>query len=232
MICARLVATASALVLLAVVAAAPARATDSITLPGNTTIRVPVTSYFGLRFKQVVRQSYDVSCGAAALATLLKYYYGMAVDEKKIIEQIFAKSTEEQKKKINAYGFSMLELKKMGESLGFAAGGFKLDNVEKLAKLKVPVITLITVRGYKHFVVLKGLYRGQVYIADPAFGNRSRPLDRFADEWDGVILVFVSDKVAGHNDFSADGSLSAPAQDVLPLIDRYARPITRSPTEF
>jgi predicted double-glycine peptidase len=210
----------------------PALATDSIPLPGNTTIRAPVTSYFGLRFKQVVRQGYDVSCGAAALATLLKYYYGMDVGEKQIIEEIFANSTDEQKQKINAYGFSMLELKHYGESLGFVGGGFKLDSVEKLAKLRVPALTLITVRGYKHFVVLKGLYRGQVYIADPAFGNRSRPLERFATEWDGVILVLVSDKFTGRNDFSADGSLRAPADGVLPLIDRYARPITRSPTEF
>jgi predicted double-glycine peptidase len=228
----RLIASVSALLLLPLMAMTPARAADTIPLPGNTTISVPVTSYFGLRFKQVVRQAYDVSCGAAALATLLRYYYGMPVDEKELIERIFAKSSEEEKAKINAYGFSMLELKHMGESLGFTAGGFRLDDVQKLARLRIPVITLITIRGYKHFVVLKGLYRGQVYIADPAFGNRSRPLDRFAREWDGVILVFVSDKIAGRNDFSADGSLSAPAQGVLPLIDRYARPITRSPTEF
>jgi predicted double-glycine peptidase len=232
MIRARLAAMASALLLMTAVAAGPARATDSIPLPGNTTIRAPVTSYFGLRFKQVVRQSYDISCGAAALATLLKYYYGMPISEKEIIEQIFAKSSDDQKKKINAYGFSMLELKRFGESLGFVVGGFRLDGVEKLAKLKVPVLTLITVRGYKHFVVLKGLYQGQVYIADPAFGNRSRPLERFAHEWDGVVLVMVSDKIAGRNDFSADGSLRAPGEGVLPLIDRYARPITRSPTEF
>lgn len=222
----------SVLLLGAAIVGSPARAADIITLPGNTTIQAPVTSYFGLRFKQVVRQGYDVSCGAAALATLLKYYYGMQVSEKEIIEQIFSKSTDDQKKKINAYGFSMLELKHFGESLGFVAGGFKLDSAEKLAKLKVPVLTLITVRGYKHFVVLKGLYQGQVYIADPAFGNRSRPLDRFQKEWDGVILVMVSDKIAGRNDFSADGSLSAPAQGVLPLIDKFTPAITRAPTEF
>src|SRR5262245_33376991 len=102
----RILVAASVSMLLSSAAVAPARATDSITIPGNTTIRVPVTSYFGLRFKQVVRQAYDVSCGAAALATLLKYYYGMPVDEKKIIEQIFAKSSDEEKKKINALGFS------------------------------------------------------------------------------------------------------------------------------
>ncbi|MFZ5790970.1 MAG: C39 family peptidase [Pseudomonadota bacterium] len=209
-----------------------AGAGDVITLPGRTTINVPVTSYFSLRFKQVVRQAYDVSCGAAALATLLTYYYGMNVSEKEIIERIFEKSTEEEKKKINALGFSMLELKRMGEALGFAVGGFRLDSVEKLAKLKVPAITLTTVRGYKHFVVLKGLSRGQVFIADPAFGNRSRSLERFAEEWDNVILVMVSDKIEGRNDFSPEGSLTGRAQEILPLLDNYVRPITRGATEF
>lgn len=209
-----------------------AGAGDTITLPGRTTINVPVTSYFDLRFKQVVRQRYDLSCGAAALATLLTYYYGMNVSEKQIIDLMFEKATEEEKKKINALGFSMLELKRMGEALGFTAGGFRIDSVEKIAKLKVPAITLTTVRGYKHFVVLKGLSRGQVFIADPAFGNRSRSLERFAEEWDGVILVLVSDKIQARNDFSPEGSLTGRTQDVISILDRYARPITRGATEF
>ena len=208
------------------------RADQPVTLPGNTTIHAPVTSYFALRFKQVVKQGYDISCGAAALATLLKYYWGVDTDEKKIIEGILAGISDDEKKKINDGGFSMLELKRMGESLGFAAGGFRLDSVDKLAKLKVPALTLITVRGYKHFVVLKGLSRGQVYIADPAFGNRSRSLERFTEEWDGVILVFVNSKLTARNDFSADGSLSGRPGEVLPLIDRYARPIERVSGEF
>jgi predicted double-glycine peptidase len=213
--------------------AAPAGAEQQpVTMPGGQVINAPVTSYFALRFKQVVRQSYDISCGAAALATLMKYYWGIDTDEKKIIEGVLAGSSDDEKKKINADGFSMLELKHMGESLGFASGGFRLDSVEKLAKLKVPVLTLITVRGYKHFVVLKGLSQGQVYIADPAFGNRSRSLERFTEEWDGVILVFVNSNLTARNDFFADGSLSGRANEILPLIDRYARPIERVSGEF
>ena len=211
---------------------AAAKADQPIPLPGDTSIRVPVTSYVALRFKQIVKQGYDISCGAAALATLLTYYYGVKVSEKDVIDGVFAKSTDEDKKKINAYGFSMLELKHFGESLGFASGGFRIDDVNKLAKLKVPALTLITIRGYAHFVVLKGISRGQVIIADPAFGNRSRPLDRFAQEWDGVILVLVSDKLAGNPDFSPETSLRGRAQDVVPLIDRFGAPYTPTTGEF
>jgi predicted double-glycine peptidase len=212
--------------------ASTAMADQVIALPGNTNIRAPVKSYVSLRFDKVVKQGFDVSCGAAALATLLTYYYGLELTEKDVIEKIFAKSTEEEKQKINAYGFSMLELKRFGEDLGFAAGGFRVDSAEKLAKLSVPAITLITVRGYAHFVVLKGISGGQVFIADPAFGNRSRPLDRFADEWDGVILVLVNTEITGNPDFSPERSLSGRPQDVLPLVDRYGGSITPNAGEF
>ncbi|QEX17532.1 hypothetical protein FRZ44_28320 [Hypericibacter terrae] len=213
--------------------AAPAGAEQQpVRLPGGQMINAPVTSYFALRFKQVVKQGYDISCGAAALATLMKYYWGVDTDEKKIIEGILARSSEDEKKQINGMGFSMLELKHLGESLGFSAGGFRLDSVEKLAKLKVPALTLITVRGYKHFVVFKGVSQGQVYIADPAFGNRSRSLERFTEEWDGVILVFVSDKYTGLSGFSADGSLSGRPREVVPLIQRYTGQIDHLSGEF
>lgn len=212
--------------------ASTAGADQVISLPGNTNIRAPVKSYVALRFEQVVKQGYDISCGAAALATLLTYYYGLEMTEKDVIDRIFAKSTDEEKQKINAYGFSMLELKRLGEDLGFAAGGFRVDGPEKLAKLTIPAITLISIRGYAHFVVLKGLSGGQVFIADPAFGNRSRPLDRFADEWDGVILVLVNTEITGNPDFSPERSLSGRPQDVLPLIDRYGGSITPNTGEF
>lgn len=226
----RLVASLAGVAFLALASAA--QADQAIPLPGNTTIRAPVTSYVALRFKQIVKQEYDVSCGAAAMATLLTYYYGVKIGEKDIIDYVFAKSSDEDKQKINAYGFSMLELKRFGEDLGFVAGGFRIDDVNKLAKLNVPALTLITVRGYTHFVVLKGISRGQVYIADPAFGNRSRPLDRFAEEWGGVVLLFASDKLPGNPEFSPEGSLQARARDVIPLIDRYGSPYTPMTGEF
>jgi len=207
-------------------------ADQAIQLPGNTNIRAPVTSYVSLRFKQVVKQGYDLSCGAAALATLLTYYYGIKVNEKDLIDKVFSTSSDETKKKISQGGFSMLELKHLGESYGFAAAGFKVDDAAKLAKLKIPALTLITIRGYSHFVVLKGISRGQVFIADPAFGNRSRPLDRFAKEWDGVILVFVNNKIAANQEFSPEGSLKGRPQDVIPLIDRYGGPFTPNSGEF
>jgi hypothetical protein len=65
--------------------AAPATAAELVALPGRTVITAPVKSMMELRFVNVVRQAYDVSCGAAALATLLTYYYDLPVGEQQII---------------------------------------------------------------------------------------------------------------------------------------------------
>ncbi len=213
---------------LLLVAAAGAARAEIVQAPGEL-FNVPVQSYTELRFKNVVKQGNDLSCGAAALATLLTYFYGLKIDEKKVIDAILAMSNEEDKQKIQTYGFSMLELKRFGERVGFAAGGFRVTKVEDLAKLRVPAITLINIRGYKHFVVIKGMSEGRVFVADPAFGNRTRPLSRFAKEWNGTILVFLSNQLSGKPDFAFEGAPRGRERDVIPMLDQGLRTIAPLP---
>lgn len=216
-------------------AAAPAAAGDStFELPGagGTTLEVPLKTYVQLRYRDMVRQGYDVSCGAAALATILKYFYGEDVSEKEVIDQIMENSDEETKEKIGKDGFSMLELKKEGERYGLIAGGFRIPEVENLLSLKVPAITLISVRGYDHFVVIRSVENGQIYIADPAFGNRTRDLETFADQWKNVILVFLSKDKVGEKEFKRTTQIRAREEQVIPLIDRISPTITPRPGEF
>jgi len=162
-----------------------------VTLPANDVINQPVKSYTELRFKGVTRQSLDISCGAAALATLLKGYFGLPVDEPTLIKAILTNATPDDAKKIAVYGFSMLELKHFAETQGLVAGGFKSDDVAQLRKLRAPVIALVDSRGYKHFVVIRHVRGNEVAIADPVFGNRTERLDKFAKRWNNVILVVV-----------------------------------------
>lgn len=206
---------------------------NPITVPSQGLIRVSVKSLVELRFDKVVRQTRDLSCGAAALATLFTYYYGMPFSEEQIIEGILRASSAEDKEKIQKHGFSMLELKRAGERLGFVSGGFRIPVVKRLAQLEVPAITLVNNRGYNHFVVIKGLANNEVFIADPAFGNRSRSLESFAAEWNNVILVFVNDTASGDSTFSFKPTPEAPAQQVFTILDRAMRNITsREPGEF
>lgn len=225
------------LALAAVAAAAtllptPAPANDLVVAPAGQVFNKPARSLVELHFRNVVRQAYDVSCGAAALATLLRHYYGLDVDERAVIETILAQTQPEDRDKIAALGFSLLELKRAGERYGFTAAGFRVADVNRLSRLKVPVLTLISIRGYRHFVVLKGVAGGRAYIADPAFGNRSRPLDRFAEEWSGVILVVVSDQHRGRDDFTFEGMPRARTEQVLTLVDRLLLGTSRLGGEF
>ncbi|MDX1540049.1 MAG: C39 family peptidase [Geminicoccaceae bacterium] len=200
-------------------------------IPNYTNLlQAPVKSYVELRFKNVIRQTRDVSCGAAALATLLHYYYGdQAVGENAIIEAAFEIGDEA---KIRQDGFSMLELKRVGQQHGYVAQGFKIADVEDLRQLRVPVLTLVNTRGYEHFVVLKGIEGDQVFIADPAFGNRARPIEVFAEEWRNVILVLLSPDRPGQDAFAYDHGPRGRMSDLIPLLDRTLVTIRRSGGEF
>jgi len=129
---------------------------------------VPVKSMKEVKFAATVRQQYDFSCGSAALSTLLTHHYNFAVTEEKVFEQMFLNGDQS---KIRLEGFSLLDMKRYLESLGFEADGFE-EPLGKLVTASLPAIVLINQSGYNHFVVVKGVRDGRVLIGDPAGGAR------------------------------------------------------------
>lgn len=195
-------------------------------------LQVKVRSLAELRFRNMERQSRDLSCGAAALATLLEHGYGIEADEGQIIEAIIGNAPEQTRAKIAEQGFSLLELKRYLESQGFAAGGFQLERVEQLANLKVPVIALVNVRGYNHFVVIKRIADGRVLIADPAFGNTRPPLSTFAAQWNGIILVAARPDLAPRPVFMEDPTIRARPGDLRTIAAALGTAELTLPGEF
>ena len=216
-----------ALVLLGI----PPASVDAITfqMPGQTVLNVPVRTLVDLRYKNVIRQAYDISCGAAAMATLLKYYYAEDLTEREAIEAMLALGDRD---KIQKEGFSLLEMKWFAEKKGYVATGYRIQDVNNLGKLKVPAITVVKTRGYSHFVVIKGVANGQVFIADPAFGNRSRPLEGFDREWNKVVLVVLHSTRTGSSAFSLDPTLRVRANDIRLFLDHDLQSITPGVGEF
>jgi uncharacterized protein len=141
-----------------------------------------------LRDRAVVKQRGDYSCGAAALATLLTYYFGEATSEREILDMLMAQLTKEEQRDKVRRGFSLLDLKSAAQLKGYRAAGFKLT-IEQLTQLAAPVIVFVQPMGYKHFAVLRGVDRGRVFLADPARGNLRMSIARFLDEWDGITFV-------------------------------------------
>src|SRR5690606_15568794 len=116
------------------------------------------------RFRTTLPQQYDFSCGSAATATLLTFQYGYPVSEEDVFVQMYRNGDQ---RKIQTEGFSLLDMRRYLESQGFTADGFELP-LDKLLEEGLPAIVLLNDRGYRHFVVVKGLRDGRVLLGDPA----------------------------------------------------------------
>ncbi|RLA87147.1 MAG: peptidase C39 [Deltaproteobacteria bacterium] len=176
-------------------------------------LRKEVISLREARYGGMVPQRYDFSCGAASLATIIKFYYGLDVSEEEVIKGMVRLGNEE---KIRKGGFSLLDLKRYATKRGFIANGYKI-RAENLPRLKIPAIVLLEIRGYSHFVVLKGVRGERVYIADPAVGNRSFRLEDFVKGWNGIIFVLY--RGAKGRPFALQTGPKAPVQRIIPLAD-------------
>lgn len=140
------------------------------------------------RFNNVVRQAYDYSCGSAALTTLLDFYLGRNFQERQVMEGLLQFGDSE--KIVERRGFSLLDMKRLVTALGHPSGGFRAEK-EDLIKLDHPAIAPIEYAGFKHFVVIRGVKNGHVFVADPSLGNISFTLNRFLEIWDRNVLFIV-----------------------------------------
>ena len=153
------------------------------------------------RYRNMVRQHTDYSCGAAALATVLRYAYHLNVDETTVIQGMMGVADEAV---VKQRGFSLLDIKHYVESLGMRGRGYRI-NEARLRTLRVPGLVLMDVRGFRPFVVLKQVRGNIVELADPMLGNRSMNLPDFLAAWPSRA-VFV---VIG-NDFDRNTVLLQP----------------------
>ena len=165
---------------------------DSVNVPYEMggAYSLPVTSMKAARFRAMIRQQYDFSCGSAALSTLLTYHYGFKVTEETVFVAMFEMGDQP---KIRRDGFSMFDMKRYLENQGFQADGFEAP-LEKLESAGIPAIVLINDNGYNHFVVVKGIRDGRVLIGDPSGGTRAMPQAAFERLWTNGILFVISNR--------------------------------------
>jgi predicted double-glycine peptidase len=190
----------------------------TIRLPNGMYITKKVVSLREARYDNVIPQKYDLSCGAAALATILNYFFEDRVDEVDIIKYMLEHGNTQE---IQQKGFSLLDLKTYAVERGYLADGYRVD-FNKLKKLKIPVIILFNSGSYSHFVVLKGIARDNAYIADPAYGNRSMPLETFEENWNGVIFVVATKVLQKRTPLQMETTLPAPVLAAMRLKDLFS----------
>lgn len=148
---------------------------------------VGVMTWWDIPFRSVIRQRFDFSCGSAAVATLLTYHYDRPTTEHAPFRAMWDLG---DKPTIRKVGFSMLDMRNYLQSLGYRAEGFKLKP-DQLIELKRPVIVLLDINGFKHFVVVKGQTKDQILVGDSVLGLNKYSNKEFQKYWNGVILAIV-----------------------------------------
>ena len=183
--------------------------TGEVTLSGAPGVfNVQVRSVKENKFRNIIRQQYDFSCGSAAIASLLTYHYGVPTTEEEVFRSMWNRGDQA---KISRYGFSLLDMKASLARRGLAADGFRVP-LDKLEEAKIPAVTLIDTSGYKHFVVIKGLSGDEVLVGDPALGTRVIPRQQFEAIWSGILFVLRNYGEVGREYFNREDTWEAIAK--------------------
>lgn len=156
-------------------------------LPGGNLIFKQVQSVRERKFSDIVEQKTDFSCAAAALATVLRQAYWLDVDEEHVIKGMLVNSDQNL---VRTQGFSMLDMKRYVESIGMRARGYRIPP-DKLEAVTIPVVVLMEIRGYKHFVVMQRAQKGWVYIGDPVLGHKRYSHEDFVKGWNGIVFAII-----------------------------------------
>ena len=161
-------------------------------------MKFPVTSMKARPFKSVVMQQYDFSCGAAVVATMLTHHYGRPTPEADVFKAMYERGDQAV---IQKDGFSFLDMKNYFISIGMKADGFELG-LDDIKELGVPAIALINIKGYNHFVLIKGIQDNRVLIGDPAFGTMVMEVAKFDAIRQPVVLLVRNKATVGRDHFN------------------------------
>jgi predicted double-glycine peptidase len=150
-----------------------------------------VCSWKQLKEANIVMQKRDYSCGAAALATVLRYFWGDNVTEDQILIVIEKILTPEEMKDRIKKGLAISDLRRAAVEMGYLSS-IGTVTFQKLSESKVPLVVGISHNGYDHFVVYRGMDCDWVYVADPIRGNIRISYIDFVRQWQKNAILVVA----------------------------------------
>jgi uncharacterized protein len=158
----------------------------------NSAAALPAT-WRTLRYDGVVEQSKEFNCGAAAVATLLKYFYNIEASEDEVMNLALASMESRGVRLFDGQGLTAYDLKAALGTKGVASRGFLVKPAalhDYFARGGLPVIIHLT-KPQKHFEVAVGMIEDHIVIADPSWGRSVFPLTELAEQrgYTGVVLV-------------------------------------------
>ena len=130
----------------------------------------------------VVRQRAELTCGPAALATLLTYHLGDPCTEDELAK-LAGTYTER--------GTSLLGLRNACSAKGYEAVGYRMTLPQLRTALEQGGVPLIV--HYReplaHFAVVVAVETDAVLVSDPSSGCVTLTLDDFTRRWSGAVLA-------------------------------------------
>ena len=134
--------------------------------------REPVRSLLEMRHEGVVLQKWDLSCGAAALTTILSYQYGNPVSEREVAIGLMGRQEylADPGRIQQQHGFSLLDLKLYVDRRGYKGIGYGNLTLENLID-KAPIMVAVSFDGYDHFVVFSWCPRQSRGAGRPGLGQ-------------------------------------------------------------
>ncbi len=193
-----------------------------------------IESMAELRWKKLTRQGWDMSCGAAALSTLLLYHHDRQFSEMAVTLTILKNSDPELVRARG--GFSLYDLKRFVRAVGLDGVGYGEMTLDDLELFDIPAILPIRINDFDHFVIFRKRAGGHVMLGDPAFGNISLPATRFEKMWQSRIAFYVvtSAEKEGMTRLEKAKSRSPLSPEVMemaiPDLDYGTRILSRIPT--
>ncbi len=124
----------------------------------------------------LVEQAEEMDCGAACLAMICRHYD---------IPMTLGKLREMAN--VTTQGATLDSLARTGETLGFTTRGVQCT-FDALLGFELPFI--VHWEGY-HYVVVYGVSKAQVWVADPGLGFRKMTVEEFERGWSGTCLLFT-----------------------------------------
>ena len=167
-------------------------------------------NYKQLKQRNIVMQKRDFSCGAAALATVLQYFWGDNVTEDQILIAIEKILTPEEMQDRIKKGLAISDLRRAAVELGYLSS-IGTMTFSQLCESRVPLVVGISHAGYDHFVVYKGTDGEWVYLADPIRGNIRLSVTEFLQQWQKNTILVVAKSDSDPPETSA---LSVTTRDV------------------
>ncbi|MCX2683538.1 C39 family peptidase [Campylobacter sp. MIT 21-1685] len=152
-----------------------------------------VKSYQEIKNERVVRQTYEQSCGASSLATLINILDNQKFDEFKLLEIMSGQQ-------LYTDMVSFADLSDAVRKLGYESNSYQInrENLEKLVNIPM-LVKIEDDPRFPHFVIIINYKGDYLQVLDPSHGEYISSKSQFFSIWDrynkgGYALIIAPKK--------------------------------------